>query len=96
MKIDTRQILDRLKDKGTRGRGRVNIYVDTATFKKFQATCEKEGLSASRVLEELMKEVSAATKSPESRAGVVRGELETAETEIDKESALEPTKKKKA
>lgn len=52
--IDSKNIIERLKGDET-PRGRVTVYLDKGLFKDFKGVCSVNDVSASRVLEELMK-----------------------------------------
>jgi hypothetical protein len=56
MPVDAKKVVSVLKIKGESPKGRFSLYFDKSTFKEFQEACEKEDVSASRVLELLMRE----------------------------------------
>ncbi len=53
MAVDAKKVFEKLK--GESDRGKVTLYLDKDLLKKFRKVCEPN-TSASRVLEELMKE----------------------------------------
>lgn len=59
--IDADELFRKIRSKGSRSRGTVTMYVDKALFSEFQKICEAKGVSASRVLEETMREFKEGT-----------------------------------
>ena len=60
-KIDGKKILSRLK-KEPSVRGPVTVYLNLTEFERFKKICEQKDTTASRVLEELMKDFMASAK----------------------------------
>lgn len=64
MSSDVKKAIEKLKKESGTPRGRVVLYFDKPLLKEFQTLCKKEGTSASKVLEEVMREyVTSAKKS---------------------------------
>jgi len=55
MAIDTNELFKKLREKGARARGTVTMYLDRALFSDFQKLCDAKGVSASRVIEEMIR-----------------------------------------
>lgn len=85
MTIDSAKILDRIKREKT-DRGRVVLYLDKPLLKAFQEVCKGQGVSASRFIEEVMRDAvesahgKATTSAEDSLSQVIQG-LSPAEKE---------------
>jgi hypothetical protein len=57
MRANAKRIVKQVKTNLDENRsGRVNLYLNLKTYKSFKAACERQGLPASPVIEELMRE----------------------------------------
>lgn len=57
MKTNAKRIVKKVKTNLDETRsGRVNLYLNLKTYKSFKAACKAQGLPASPVVEELMRE----------------------------------------
>lgn len=92
MTIDSAKILDRIKNEKKSDRGRVVLYLDKPLLKSFQEVCKGQGVSASRFIEEVMRDAveTAQGKAPaeDSLAQTIQGlapaERETVEAFLEK------------
>lgn len=65
MSVNAKRIVDKLLPKPEPARGPVNLYLDKALYKKFQESCEKEGISSSKATEELIREFIDSVENPQ-------------------------------